>query len=222
MADERLLALMHAEIDGELDSGQRAELARSLLADPTARAERDALRRLCARLDSIEQVEPPAELLPGVLAALPQNKARRMRISWSSASWRYAAMLAGVLVTGAIVFRASDGQRAATSEVVGTLAGSPGAKTIDSASISGDGASGKVSLAEDHGGLHLTIDLRSGAPLDLRIASGRHTLTINGLGIGRTVLALPGFADSGQPVNLRFMVAGHEVAEARLAGTGAS
>ncbi len=222
MADQELLALMHAEIDGELDGGQRAKLARSLLADPKARAERDSLQRLCARLDAMEQVEPPAELLPGVLAALPQTMARRMRIFGSSASWRYAAMLAGVLLTGAIVFQVSDGQRAATSQVVGTLAGSPSAKTIDTANISGDGASGKVSLAEDHGGLHLTVDLRSGAPLDLRIASGKHTLTINGLGIGRTVLALPGFAETGQPVNLRFMVAGHEVAGAQLAATGAN
>ena len=74
MADSAQLALVHAEIDGELDDRQRAELARCLLADPGFRATRDELRRLCGRLDAIAQAEPPAELLGGVLASLPPAK----------------------------------------------------------------------------------------------------------------------------------------------------
>ena len=39
MTNARHLELIHAEIDGELDERQRAELARSLLADPEVRFE---------------------------------------------------------------------------------------------------------------------------------------------------------------------------------------
>ena len=45
-----LSALIQAEIDDELDGAGRAELARRLLADPAARAERDQYRRLASLL----------------------------------------------------------------------------------------------------------------------------------------------------------------------------
>jgi len=55
------MALIHAELDGELDSARRGELARLLLADPQAHALRDQLQALCRRLDAVRQVEPPPE-----------------------------------------------------------------------------------------------------------------------------------------------------------------
>ena len=62
MADSQRLALIHAEIDGELDAAGRAELARWVLADPEGRALRDQLRSLCAALDAVPAVDPPEEL----------------------------------------------------------------------------------------------------------------------------------------------------------------
>lgn len=62
MVDPGRLALIHEEIDGELDAAGRAELARWLLADPEGHALRDDLRRLCTALDSVPAVEPPAQL----------------------------------------------------------------------------------------------------------------------------------------------------------------
>lgn len=61
MVEPRQLALIHAEIDGELNAEQRAELARCVLADPHVRAVRDDLRRLCTTLDGLVPVEPPAQ-----------------------------------------------------------------------------------------------------------------------------------------------------------------
>ena len=90
MAESAQLALVHAEIDGELDDRQRAELARCLLADPAFRATRDELRRLCGRLDAMEQVDPPAELLDGILASLPRTKAptRDSACPWAAGGMR--------------------------------------------------------------------------------------------------------------------------------------
>src|SRR6202035_177605 len=58
MADSERLALIHAEIDGDLDGRQSAELARCLLADPEVRVLREDLRRLCSALAALELCRP--------------------------------------------------------------------------------------------------------------------------------------------------------------------
>ena len=217
MIDSRRLELLHAEIDGELDAHGRAELARALLADPETRALRDDLRRLTGRLDAIGHVEPPAELVGSVLRALPpanSSPARSGRSAGRGAgNWRYAAMLAGAIVAGTVLLRVTTGQLTPETEVAGTLAGPRATETLDSASISGV-ATGRATLIRDTSGLQLAVELTAGTPVDLQIASGEHSLTINGLGAGRTVVGLPGFSDQGQPVRLTFSVNGREVGRA--------
>ena len=54
MIDDERIALIHAELDGDLSSQQRADLARLLLGDPQVRALRDELRDLGSRLDALD------------------------------------------------------------------------------------------------------------------------------------------------------------------------
>lgn len=216
MAEPAPLALVHAEIDGELDNRQRAELARQLLADPGLRARRDELRRLCGRLDTVIQVDPPGALLEGIMASLPQSSAPAARFRLPVGGWRYAAMLAGVLVTGAVVFRLTDGQGSNAAEMSGTLAGPRVAQSVDLGSISGGSLAGSASLARLDSGLSLAVDLSGGAPVDVLVASGNQSITIKGLRTGRTVAALPGFEGTGKPLNLTFMAAGREIGRTSL------
>ena len=53
MTDDERMRLIHAELDGDLSSEQRADLARVLLADPQLRALRDELKGLSSRLDAV-------------------------------------------------------------------------------------------------------------------------------------------------------------------------
>ena len=115
MADTAHLALIHAEIDGELDARQRSELAKLLLAEPEIRAVREDLRRLCAALDALPEVEPPAQLRANILASMPRSTLSPARSAWAAPRWRYAALLAGVLGAGAIVVETLDGTRPATT-----------------------------------------------------------------------------------------------------------
>jgi hypothetical protein len=216
MADSAQLALVHAEIDGELDDRQRAELARCLLADPAFRATRDELRRLCGRLDSMKQVDPPTEFLDGVLASLPQSKAPIARFRMPVGGWRYAAMLAGVLVTGTIVLKLADGPGTVAMEMVGTLAGPRASQSVDLAGISRGAVAGRANLTQHGSGLVLALELTAGLPVDVLVASGKESLTIKGLSVGRTVTALPGFERTGQPVTLTFMAGGREIGRASL------
>jgi hypothetical protein len=223
MADSEYLALVHAEIDGELDGRQRAELARRLLADPEARALREDLLRLRTLLDSIGDVEPPAQLRANILHALPVPTTPPGQFAWSAPRWRYAAVIAGVLGVATVVYETVDGSRPGSAEVAGTIAASHAPATLDTVRLGSGPVAGRVSLYRDGGGLGLAFELVASAPVDVVIANGGHTLQVNGLGqpsgpaAHRTTVALPGSGTPGrQTVDLTFLMSGREVGHATL------
>jgi len=222
MADSERLALIHAEIDGELDGRQRAELARALLADPEVQALREDLRRVCAALDTLEDIEPPRELRQSILDALPQSTPSRARSWWSAPRLRYAALIAGVLAVGTIVYESVEGLRPVTSDVAGTMAAAGAPTTLDTVHLGNGVVSGRVSLYRDRAGLGLKFELVASAPVDVLVASDGHTLRVNGLGVRdapggpRTTVALPGFNGSAEAVEVTFLMAGREVGRATL------
>ena len=222
MADSGRLALIHAEIDGELDGQQRAELARALLGDPEIQVLREDLRRVCAALDVLEDVDPPQQLRQSILDALPQSTPSRAQ-SWRSApGFRYAAMIAGLVAVGAIVYQTVNGLRPATSDVAGTMAAAGAPTTLDTVRLSSEVVSGRVSLYRDRAGPGLRFDLVASAPVDVLVASEGRTLRVNGLGVRdapgglRTTVALPGLGRGGEAVDVTFLMAGREVGHATL------
>ena len=223
MIDQAQLALINAEIDGELDERQRAELSRCLLADPALRAVRDQMRRVCAALEATPEVDPPAQLRADILAAVPHISPRRRRSEVSWKSWRYAAVLAGVLLTGTVVFRIMDfGQQPAANEMAGTLAAARTAATLDVVQLGQGAVSGRVSLVRNGTELGVAFDLAASAPVDVVIAGEGRTVHVSGLGphgkygSGPTTIPLPGFGSSGQAVQLTFLIGGREVARSEL------
>ena len=221
MADSERLALIHAEIDGELEGRQRAELARALLADPEVQALREDLRRVCAALDALEEVDPPQELSRSILDALPQSSPSRARSWWSGPRLRYAAVIAAVLAMGAILYETVESPRPAAGDVAGTMAAAGAPTTLDTAQLSSEVVSGRVSLYRDRAGLGLQFELVASAPVDVLVASDGHTLRVNGLdtreGTGSpTAVPLPGFGRGAETVEVTFVMAGLEVSRATL------
>jgi hypothetical protein len=222
MTDSGHLALIHAEIDGELDGQQRGELACYLLADPEARALREDLRRLCTALDALEDVDPPHQLRQSILDGLPQSSPSPARSWWSAPRLRYAALIAGVLAVGTVVYETVDGPRTATSDVAGTMAAADAPTTVDTVRLGNGVVAGRVSLYRDRAGLGLKFELVASAPVDVLVASDGHTLRVNGLGMrdgpggGRTAVSLPGFGMGGEAVDVTFLMAGRQVGRATL------
>jgi len=219
MAHHEYITLIHAEIDGELDAANRAELARHLLADPDARTLREELRRLCAALDALPEVEPAAQLRQNILAALPQSTVKRPALS--SPYWRLAAVLAAVVVAGAIVFETVKGPGPAAGNLSGTIAARTGT-IVDTVRLGDGPVSGRVSLLYERAQWAVEFDMVTGAPADVLIVSGAHRLRVDGIagpdkagGPPRRV-TLPGFEVSEQPVELSFLMAGRQVASATL------
>jgi anti-sigma factor RsiW len=82
--------LLRARLDGELDAEGERRLARAEEGDPALAAEARELSRLVASLANLsEEIEPPRDLLPGILARTAATPAPR---KWLVA----AALVAGV------------------------------------------------------------------------------------------------------------------------------
>jgi hypothetical protein len=69
--DPRLLELLDAELDGQLDAAAASELSARLAADPEARAARAELQRLHAALSGLPEQPLPDSLHAAILRALP-------------------------------------------------------------------------------------------------------------------------------------------------------
>jgi hypothetical protein len=230
MTESPYLALIHAEIDGELDEHQRADLARHLLDDPQSRALRDGLREVCTALDGITAVEPPEQLRSSILAALPSMSARpmpaRRAVRWSvpASGWRYAALFAGVLITVALLYQGRIGHGPDANDVAGTMAGSAAHSPValDTARIDLGQVTGQVSVYRAGAGIGLELQLVASAPVDVLVVSGGQTQRISGLGRPdsaggpRTMVALPDLGGSAQTVDLSFLMAGRPIGSAQL------
>lgn len=127
------LDLIQADLDGELDGPARAELARYLLAHPEARAEREALARVCSALDSIPAEDPPPDLQSRIIAALPplqRGKPAPVSQCWPirsflarSAPLRFAAGLAGAALVATLAYQLGVTRAPLpSSHLVGTMA----------------------------------------------------------------------------------------------------
>lgn len=217
MTDDPRLALIHAELDGELDERQRAELSRSLLADPQLRSLRDELRRVCAKLESLEPVDPPPGLRSAILGALPQAPYAAVQQRRPAPRWRYAAVVAAALVGAAVLYEVGRSPMPA-SDAVGTIAASHSAST---GRVESDALSGSLRLYRDPTGLSLEYDLVSKGPADMVVAGGGKTLRVTGVGgpaggAPQQRLPLIGFGAGTASVEVTFVMDGRAVAGTTL------
>jgi hypothetical protein len=223
MVDSRQLALIHADIDGELDGRERAELARCLLADSEARVLHEELRRLCSTLDATQEAEPPPQLAARILAALPYSAppTQLARVSSWQPRWRYAALIAGVVVAASVLFETFKVSGPATTDGAGTMAAPGTPAIVDTVRLDRGPVSGRISLYRGDAGLGLALDLVADTAVDVLVASNGQTLRIRGLRRAAaagppTMVPLPGVPMAGQAVDVIFQVDGREVGRATL------
>ena len=221
MTDNQRMALIHAELDGELESGQRAELARLLLADPQTRALSDQLQGLSSRLDAIGQVDPPPQLKDSILNRLSSVPVAKTYRRTSLAKWRLAAMVAGLLIAGTIVFETVQGPAPGSREIAGTIA-ADSATAVDSVALGSGPLTGRATLYRDKSGLAVGLEVAAAGPVDVLIETEGHSIRINGLGSktptgsGHQTVALPGVGMQGQEIELSFLIGERTVSRATL------
>ena len=221
MTDDERMALIHAELDGDLSSEQRADLARLLLADPQMRALRDELKGLCSRLDAVGQVEPPPQLKDSILNRLPSIPVATTHRRVSFGRWRLAAMVAGLLMAGTIVYETVQGPAPGSRETAGTMA-ADAPTTVDSVALGSGPVTGRATLVRYKSGLSVGLEVSAAEPVDVLIATGGRSFRINGLGSSnpagnaRQAIALPGVRMQGQEIELSFLIGERAVSRATL------
>jgi hypothetical protein len=221
VTDDERMALIHAELDGDLTNQQRADLARLLLADPQVRALRDELRGLCSRLDAVRQVEPPPQLKDSILNRLPSVPVATAYRKASFGRWRLAAMVAGLLTAGTIVYETVQGPAPGGRETAGTMA-ADAPTAVDSVAVGSGPVTGRATLYRDKSGLAVGLEVSAAEPVDVLISTGGHSFRINGLGSSnpagstRQTIALPGVTMQGQDIELSFLIGERTVSRATL------
>jgi hypothetical protein len=221
MTNDERMALIHAELDGDLSSQQRADLARLLLADPQMRALRDELKGLCSRLDAIGQVEPPPQLEDSILNRLRSVPVPPAYRKASFGRWRLAAMVAGLLIAGTIFYETVQGPAPGSRETAGTMA-ADAPTTVDSVALGGGSVTGRATLYRDKNGLAVGLEVSTAEPVDVLIATAGHSFRINGFGSSEPApnahqtVALPGVKMQGQDIELSFLIGERTLSRATL------
>jgi len=221
VTDDERMALIHAELDGDLTGQQRAELAQLLLADPQMRRLRDELQGVSRHLDAVGQVDPPSQLKVSIFDRLPSVPVATANHKASFGGWRLAAMVAGLLTVGTIVYQTTQGPAPSTRETVGTMA-ADALTTVDSVVVGNGPVTGRATLYRDKTGLAVGLEVSAAEPVDVLIATGGHSFRINSLGSSdparstRQTIALPGARMQGQAVELSFLIGERTVSRATL------
>ena len=171
------LALVHAEVDGELTAERRSELHRRLLAKPSLRALREQLRRTCAALDALPLEEAPPDLLPSIMESLPAPAPGRLDrdvhpTGGRSRPWlRHAAVLAGGLFVTALAFQfAVTPHGPDAGELAGTIAGLAGQTELE---LRLEGVSGIVRAERRPTGAVVVVELEASRPVQVIARLGR-------------------------------------------------
>jgi predicted anti-sigma-YlaC factor YlaD len=187
MPDERLQELISADLDGELDPVEQAELEAALAASAQARQLRAELQKLGHLLDGVPQEEPPADLAPAILAQLrlPRRSAGAIVRGWFAGLQLLpvaTAFAAGLLLAVAIVqWTPSAGIETDPSLMVGSMLSGPDGRERfgEPLQIEAPGLSGTVALRETRGFVMVdfALDASEAATFDLALAAA-------GLGFG--------------------------------------
>jgi hypothetical protein len=108
--EPKYIDLINAEIDGEISAADRDRLEEYLAGNADARAMRDDLSNLCAELDSVELVEPPAHLKHAVIDTIarqgtsrPASRGGRWQITLGTLFGASMARYAMAFAAGAVL-----------------------------------------------------------------------------------------------------------------------
>lgn len=163
--DQRIVELIHGEIDGDNTSAQSEALSRHLAVDPEARAFFERAADVAAKLSRVRALDPPPELHAMLIDAIPARRRERRGAREQSRWWtfpvfaRYAFAFGAGLAVASLVLgsRAESPAHMDMSDVTATLMPRP-----DSAverEIVMPSVSGRIRLVERDGEAVIGFDV---------------------------------------------------------------
>jgi len=187
--DEKYEELINADIDGEIQPDETAELDAFLATSEAGRALQEELRDLCTTLDAEDLLDAPQHLRHVVMNSLPNLKPVAespgfLQSLFAVPAMRYAAIFAAGVVMTVVIIDSGQIQQDALDNVetlVGTISDSGDmAPGIDTAVIHKADVAGTVTLRNADPILIIDFDLSTKGPVDIVATYDDKTVWFNG------------------------------------------
>lgn len=184
--DQRIVDLIHGDIDGLNSPEEQKELLQLLEASAEARREHARMRALCEWLDSMPSCEVPPGLSDSILAGIPRpatasiaaaSSARRPRRGWLGAAAVLAATVACVAV---LLVRAPAPEALDASALTGTIGQPAAGLGVASLGLDAPGISGAISAQRHEHGFTIDIELDADRPVSVVAESAGVPLELAG------------------------------------------
>jgi hypothetical protein len=217
--DPNIVALINADVDGEISAADKEDLAALLADSPEAQAMHAELSGLGSSLNELPDLDPPVHLKHTIMASIPKTEAQQRRSNFAHAifaapAFRYAAMFAaGAILTLSLVNsdELSDRAFSDVTGLVGTISSElPDGPGIQSTRIDRPEIAGRISLRSSGPLLIVDFDLVSSGPVDIIASYADQTVWFNGFA-RRYALFLHNAGDRNISINLQFMSRGELV-----------
>ena len=187
--DEKYTALINADIDGDIQADEQAELASFLAESEAGRALQAELRGLCSTLDGEEMLDPPPHMKHVVMNSLRNTPPATespgfLQSIFAVPALRYAATFAAGVVMAIAIVDSGQVQQGAFNDVtglVGTMSDVSGfAPRVDSTVIHKADVAGTVTLRRADPILIIDFDLSTKGPIDIVASYDDKTVWFNG------------------------------------------
>lgn len=178
--DQKYVDLIHAQLDGEIDDRDRAELDAFIASNPDARELHISLQTMCDQLASLAEVEPPPHLQYAILDAFTTSKPRKiaasrqeftMRHLFAAPVFRHAvAFAAGVFMTLALV-NSNQISDSAFDDVTGLVGTITETETINTGpnfiNVTSNAIAGTVSIHKSGSLTVVDFNLSAAGPVEI-------------------------------------------------------
>ncbi len=186
--DEKYTALMNADIDGDIQPDEKAELEAFLAESEAGRALQDELRSLCSTLDAEDMIDTPPHLRHVVMNALPApGPAAESHGFWQSLfavpALRYTATFATGVILAVAIVDSGQVQQSAFNEVtglVGTMSDAGDIAPVASTVIHKAAVAGTITLRRADPILIIDFDLSTNGPIDIVASYDDKSVWFNG------------------------------------------
>ena len=186
--EQKFTDLINAELDGEINDEQKAELRAFLSESAEGRALKDELTSLCGALDAVEQEDPPPYMRHIVMNSVPPNRTDEespgfLQVLFATPALKYATTFAvGVVLTLSIVNSGQISNQTFddVTGLVGTVANPVNATLASSVTLSEMDIAGTVSLRSAGSLLILDFNLVSADQIEVHADYTDRTIWFNG------------------------------------------
>ena len=190
--DEKYTALINADIDGDIQPDEKAELDEFLAESEAGQALQEELRTLCSALDGEGLLDPPPHLRHVVMNSLPERSSRSGPAAESPGFWyslftvpalRYTATFAAGVILAVAIVDSGQVQQGAFNEVtglVGTMSDAGDIAPVDSTVIHRAAVAGTITLRRADPILIIDFDLSTNGPIDIVATYDDKSVWFNG------------------------------------------